>query len=184
MTRTDKHAPTEVSSKAPVSVVRCPPSLANQPRPKHHDPRFDRSMGSFNPDLFRKSYTFVDDLQHRELDMVRERLRKDKNMPEHKRQDLERLLDRAKTKQKQLERDSRRHALIKEWRQQESELVKAGKKRPYYLKSSDVRKMELVDQFKRMKQANPNLDVDKVLEKKRKRKASKQHRMLPNRHSE
>jgi ribosomal RNA-processing protein 36 len=181
--RPDRHAPTEISSsKQPVSVVRTLPILENTPKYKARDPRFDRSMGSYNPDLFRKSYTFVDEMQRQELDGIRELLRRDKNMPAHKRQDLERLLDRAKTKQKQSERDAKRHALVKEWREKESALVKEGKKSPYYLKKSDVRKMELVDEYKRIKASNPNVDVDKLVEKRRKRKASKQHRLLPNKH--
>jgi ribosomal RNA-processing protein 36 len=174
----DKHAPMEVSSKHPVSVIRQPPCLEAIPKMKHHDPRFDRAMGHYNPDMFQKSYSFIDDLQSKELKMVKDELL-NKRTSEERRADLSRLLDRAKTKQKQRQKDERRKTLVKEWRDTEKELVKSGKKQPFYLKKSDIRKLELIDDYKRTKQANPNLDVDKLVEKKRKRKASKQRRNLP-----
>lgn len=174
----DKHAPQELTSKQPVSVVRQLPSLPRINRPKFSDPRFDRSMGHYNPDLFKKTYAFVDDLQAKELSLVKAEA-SNKELSEDRRAQLNKLLDRAKSKQKQLQKDKRRKELIKEWKKTEHELVKSGHKQPYYLKKTDVRKLELIDEYNTLKKRNPNVDMDRVLEKKRKRKASKQHPNMP-----
>ena len=48
-------------------------------------------------------------------------------------------------------------------------------KTPFYLKKGEFKKLELVKKFKQLQ----GQDVDKLLEKKRKRNASKQHTRLP-----
>lgn len=178
MARTDKHRPQEASSRAPCSVARPLPALAVQPTRKVLDPRFDRSMGHYNPDLFQKSFAFLSDFQSRELAAVRQELAGSSASPQ-RRQELQRLLDRVKSKEMQQRRDERRKALVKEWRTTEEELVASGRKRPFHLKKADVKKLELIDQYRTIKQKNPDVDVDKLVEKKRMRKASKQHRDMP-----
>ena len=84
--------PQEISSKQPVSVLRdsnLPKKPVNLTKivpsydlifsQKYHDPRFDRAMGSFNEDLFQKSFEFVKDLQHKEIKELEIAVRNEKD---------------------------------------------------------------------------------------------------------
>ena len=172
------NGPSEQSSKQPVSVLRTVTLPENTKAKRYNDPRFDRSMGHFNPDLFKKSFNFIDDLQAKEMAMIRAQLR-DRNLPESKREQLQALLQRAQSKKHQIERDEKRKTLVKEWKQQERELVAKGLKAPYHLKKSDLRRMEMVSEYK---QAQAKGTVEKLIEKRRKKKATKQHTQLPFKH--
>lgn len=74
----------------------------------------------------------------------------------------------------------RTKGLLRERRRVEAELVAQGKK-PYFLKKNDVRQLELVDRLKQAKERSSNgqVNVDKLTEKHRKHKASKQRKALP-----
>ncbi len=64
----------------------------------------------------------------------------------------------------------------REWKKQEMEQVKQGKK-PFYLKESEFKKLELVSKFNQLK--DKNISMDKFLEKRRKKNAAKDHRGMP-----
>lgn len=98
--------------------------------------------------------------------------------------------------QKTKEREERRQRLIREHRKSEARLVEEGKT-PYYLKRGtchphcvrtveltiflgDVKKLELVKEFEEHKQRRGTAaDMERFIEKKRKRKASKQKKFMP-----
>ena len=92
-----------MSSKKPVSVLREVIPVVKKVRrtgvrvltvraQKAIDPRFDRAFGSFNADLFGKSYEFLGDLQQEERRQLQASLKKEK---EPRRRDaLKRTLDR------------------------------------------------------------------------------------------
>ena len=61
-----------LSSKKPVSRLK-PTDLL--PNPSRRDPRFDERCGKLNVDLFKKSYSFVTDLQTKERGMISEQLK-------------------------------------------------------------------------------------------------------------
>lgn len=67
-------SPSEVSSKNPVSVLR---EVVPGTKKKAIDPRFDRSFGHFNDDLFRKSYGFLAESQRQELAMLEKTLKEE-----------------------------------------------------------------------------------------------------------
>ena len=76
-------------------------------------------------------------------------------------------------------RKERRQKIIREHRKLESKLVAEGKT-PFHLKKRSVRKLELAEEFEETKRRmGANVDIDKFIEKKRKRKASKQRRFMP-----
>lgn len=58
-----KNAPVEVTSKKPMTRKR---SIINT-EVKARDPRFDSLAGKYNPELFDRSYSFLEDLQKKEL---------------------------------------------------------------------------------------------------------------------
>lgn len=87
--------------------------------------------------------------------------------------------------QKTKEQKTQRQRLVREHRKMETKLIEQGKT-PYFLKRGDLRSLELAEEFERVKGrlGGAVADIDKLIEKKRKRKASKQKRLIPNRHEE
>lgn len=177
MSRKGKSKPLETSSKQPVSVLR---QNVAPVRPKAIDPRFDRSFGEFHADQFKAAYSFIKPIQDQERQLLEQSLKKERD-PE-RRAHIQRVLNRQDAAEKSREREEFRSKVMKQWKKTEQELVKQGKK-PFYLKRSDQKKLELIAKFKEMKEraaANgQSLNVDKLLEKRRKHKSSKQRTGLP-----
>lgn len=78
-------------------------------------------------------------------------------------------------KLKQAERERERQERVREFKRRERELVKQGKK-PFYLKKSDERKLHLIADYEDLKKKGK---LEKVIEKRRQRQASKDHRLMP-----
>ncbi|CAO3635168.1 unnamed protein product [Cunninghamella echinulata] len=170
MKRSSKHRPMEISSKKKVSRFREVVETASTK--KRRDPRFDKLSGKLNQDLFEKSYGFIKDYKQSEKEQLQQRLAKTKNIEE--RDILKQELITIKSRETQLKNDQRKRELARERKKMESELVQQGKT-PYFLKRSEKRKLELMDKFNQLGEKN----MDRVLEKKRKRNANKDHRRLP-----
>ncbi|KAJ3000079.1 hypothetical protein HDV02_000727 [Globomyces sp. JEL0801] len=77
-------------------------------------------------------------------------------------------LNARKLKEKRMEME-------KGWKKKELELVKQGKK-PFYMKNSEKKKLELVEKFKSI---GKGVSMEKFLEKRRKKNASREHRKIP-----
>ena len=82
--------PREVSSKHPVSRFREVVPVIKDKQREIRDPRFEETAGQLNPDLFKKSYAFVDDLKKKEKQLIQKEVRKTKNA--EKKAQLQRLL--------------------------------------------------------------------------------------------
>lgn len=169
--------PNEVSSKKPVSVLR---QTFAPIRPKPVDPRFNRAFGEFNEESFKHSYGFIKEIQERERATLQNALKTEKDP--HKREHIQRVLDRQQSIAKAKEKEDFRNAVMQKWKKNEKEMVKQGKK-PFFLKRADQKKLELIAKFKEMKEraaANgQSVNVDKLMEKRRKHKSSKQRTQLP-----
>ncbi|KAF7728391.1 hypothetical protein EC973_006199 [Apophysomyces ossiformis] len=166
MKRTNKHSPMEMSSKKAVSRLR---EVVTTASVKRRDPRFDKLSGSFNQDLFEKSYTFLEEYKSSEMNMLREQLRKEKDPEE--REKLERLLTKMVSQESSAREAKRKKELARERKKTEAELVKQGKQ-PYFLKRSEKRKLELMDKYEKYGEKN----MERILEKRRKKNAAKDHR--------
>ncbi|EPZ31188.1 Protein of unknown function DUF947 domain-containing protein [Rozella allomycis CSF55] len=160
--RKSKNAPQEISCKRPVSVIRNDQSK----KMKSYDPRFNRSHGSYNEDLFKKSYGFVNDLRRQEMKKLEDQVKKEKDP-----------MVKEKAKELLLSLESKKDVL-KQHRKKEIELVKHGKK-PFYLKKSDQKKLLMAEKFKAIKEKGGDAAIDKYIEKKRKKNASKKRKELP-----
>ncbi|XP_077192603.1 ribosomal RNA processing protein 36 homolog [Paroedura picta] len=166
----NKHRPLELSAKQPVPFLRqVVPVKKKVPR----DPRFDDLSGEYNPEVFEKTYAFLNDLRKKEKEEVRKQLKKCRTVDQQNklRQLLTRMTqqeDAQKKRQKEREKDV---ALKK----QQRELAKQGKK-PFYLKESDKQKLELAEKYKELKKSGK---LQNFLSKKRKRNAAKDKRKLP-----
>merc|ERR1712013_49036 len=139
-----KSEPEEISSKKHKNKPR---SVVENVRRRHGDPRFDNLSGTFNEDLFQKSYGFVDAMKKEELQTVKKKFKK-----------------------------AKRREIEKKRKKEEYEGRSAGKK-VFYMKKSDSRKLELVDEYKKLKASGK---IDKVLNRKRKMNASKEKKKFVN----
>lgn len=94
----------------------------------------------------------------------------------HRKHAMQRLLDRQVSVEATQRRDAERKAVIREWKTQEKDKVAQGK-RPYHLKRKDVDVMVLEKKLEGLKAKG--VDLERVMEKKRKKRATKQHKRLP-----
>ncbi|KAJ2955257.1 hypothetical protein NQZ79_g8714 [Umbelopsis isabellina] len=169
MKREAKNKPMEMSSKRAVTRRR---EVVELPAAKRRDPRFDQMSGKLNQDLFEKSYDFLDKYKQDEEQMLKAEMLKEKDPEEKER--LQQVLLRMVSQRNATKDAKRKQALQRERKRTEQDLVKQGKK-PFYLKKSDQKKLELIDKFKQLGDKN----VDKILEKRRKRNATKEHKKVP-----
>ncbi|KAI9146151.1 hypothetical protein BKA69DRAFT_1121302 [Paraphysoderma sedebokerense] len=167
--RENKNQPMEMSAKRPVSRFR---KVVETAVPKRRDPRFDNLCGKFNEDLFQKSFSFLDDFKRNEMKMIKEKLKQEKNIEEKNK--LEMLVQRMQSQEATRKEKERERNIKREWKKKEMDAVKQGKV-PYFLKKAEVKKLTLISKFKDA----PEKSIDKLLEKRRKKNASKEKRYLP-----
>ncbi len=60
--------PQEISSKRPVTTFR---NIFQVKKREIIDPRFNSAYGEYKPELFRKSYGFINDIRKREIEVIR-----------------------------------------------------------------------------------------------------------------
>ncbi|KAJ1914329.1 rRNA biogenesis protein rrp36 [Tieghemiomyces parasiticus] len=159
-----------MSTKRPVSHFR---EVIEVQRRETRDPRFDSLAGKFNEDMFKKSFSFVNDLKQSEIKDLRERIKAcdDRDVKEDLKEELRHLIDETKREKN----EDRRKQLHRDIKKREVEMVKQGKK-PYFLKKSEAKKLELADRFQRIKDPQ---QLERVIEKRRKKNAAKEERGLP-----
>lgn len=130
--RKSKSAPLELSAKKQVSRKRHVVDTINMSSGKRvRDPRFDENSGTFNPDLFKRSYGFVREIRKEELSNLDERIKKTKD--ESERAKLEKLRQRITSRQETINRQDQQAQIKREWKKQEDAKVSQGKKR-FHLK--------------------------------------------------
>ncbi|KAK3325314.1 hypothetical protein B0H66DRAFT_118541 [Apodospora peruviana] len=170
--RSSKHAPVEMTSKKPVSRKR---DFIEVRKVQARDPRFG-PLGGGQPEVdevkAHRAYAFLDDYMADEMKQLREAIKKTKDANEKEK--LQRALMSMESKKKARDRKEKERLLIEEHRKKEKELVKEGKQ-PFYLKKSEQKKRLLMDQFAGMKKGQ----VDKAIERKRKKVAGKEKKALP-----
>lgn len=166
-----KHdGPLEITSKKPISRYRTVTSSKKQSR----DPRF-LNVGHFNPSVFNQSYGFIHDLQESELKQL-EKI-KSKTTDKQLSESMEKLYQSMKSRKEARTNASKAQEIKRLWKKEEMQRVSKGKK-PFYLKKNEVKKMELVEKFKSLQNSGEKA-LDKYLEKKRKKKASKEKLGMP-----
>ncbi|KAK2028478.1 DUF947-domain-containing protein [Colletotrichum zoysiae] len=166
--RTSKHAPTEQSSKKPVSRRR---EVIAVPKMEVRDPRFDPLSGPIDEAKARKAYAFLDDYRKDEMRELRAEIKKTKDAG--KKEEMKRLLLSMESKIKTRERKQRETEVVSEHKRKEKELVKQGKQ-PFYLKKSEQKKRFLMDQFAGMKKKQ----IDRTIERKRKKVVGRERKEL------
>ncbi|OTB07838.1 hypothetical protein M426DRAFT_71586 [Hypoxylon sp. CI-4A] len=169
--RTNKHAPTEQSSKRQVTrrreVVTIHKSVAR-------DPRFSAAVSArpMDEDRSRRAYGFLDEYRDSEIAQLRAAVKKTRDATA--KEELKRALKSMEGRKQAQAQRAKEKQVIEEHRKREKELVKQGKT-PFYLKKSEQKKRMLVDRFDGLKKRQ----VDRVIERRRKKLAAKERRDMP-----
>ncbi|MCJ1247827.1 rRNA biogenesis protein rrp36 [Trapelia coarctata] len=171
LTRTSKHAPAELSSKKAVSRKR---SVVPTPTIEHRDPRFEALSGPLDTNKLNNNYAFLKDYRTSEIAALKANVRKTTD-PVTK-ADLKKQLLSMESKEKARAAKEAEQEVIREHRKREKQAVEKGKK-PFYLKKGEQKKLALVKRFEGMGEKK----VEKVIERRRKKKAGRERRNMPDR---
>lgn len=166
--RSSKHAPQEMTSKKPVSRRR---EILTDPRRKARDPRFEALTGRLDEAKVAKNYAFLEEYRESEMADLRAQIKKTKDMTA--KEDLKRQLLSMESKKKARQKKEDEAKLLQEHRKKEKELVAQGKQ-PFYLRKSEQKKQLLMNRYADMSKGQ----VDKAIERKRKKVASKEKKEL------
>ncbi|XP_050950217.1 ribosomal RNA processing protein 36 homolog [Labeo rohita] len=175
MKRLNKHRPQEISAKKHVPFLR---KVVPVKKRISRDPRFDDLSGEYKPAIFHKTYKFINNIREKETEIVKKKLRKVKS--ETKKEELKGLLKRMENQQKARQRQEQEREKELQFKRKQRELVGQGHK-PFYLKKSDQKKLELAEKFSELKKSGK---LENFLSKKRKRNATKDRRKLPSQHTQ
>ncbi|KAG2488489.1 hypothetical protein HYH03_012993 [Edaphochlamys debaryana] len=169
--RDNKDRPQEMSSKRPVGRFR---EVIQVPHKETRDPRFDSTSGPPPTDAFRRNYAFLyNETLPAEKEELRAKLKKEKN-PKFKAR-IQAQLQRVDGALREEGLRRRTAKLETEWKTKEKQAV-AGGKNPFFLKDADKKRLQLLAKYQELKERGK---LDKFMEKRRKKNASKDHRYLP-----
>lgn len=167
--RSSKHSPAELSSKKAVSRRR---EVVQARRLDHRDPRFEPLSGPIDEAKLKKNYSFLEDYRDSEITELRAAVLKNKDVDSVEK--LKKVLQSLESRKKTEAAKDQEQAVLRVYRAKEKELVMQGK-RPFYLKRREQKRLALVQRFEGLK----DKQVDKVVEKRRKKKTMRERRGLP-----
>ncbi|XP_076879445.1 ribosomal RNA processing protein 36 homolog [Brachyhypopomus gauderio] len=165
-----KHRPQEISAKKPVHFLR---KVVPVKKTLSRDPRFDDLSGEFRPELFSQTYEFINEIRQKETEMVKKKLKKVKSNA--KRDEMKYLLQRLENQERGRQRQEQQRQKEILFKRTQRQLVEQGH-RPFYLKKSDQKKLELAEKYNQLKKSGK---LENFLSKKRKRNAIKDRRRMP-----
>lgn len=165
--------PQEISAKKHVPFLR---KVVPVKKRISRDPRFDDLSGEYKPEIFNKTYRFINDIREKETKIVRKKLKKAKS--DSRKEELKALLKRMENQQRARQRQEQEKEKELQFKRKQRELVGQGHK-PFYLKKSDMKKLELAEKYSELKKSGK---LENFLSKKRKRNATKDRKKLPNQH--
>ncbi|XP_039087086.1 kelch domain-containing protein 3 isoform X2 [Hyaena hyaena] len=166
----DKHRPLEMSAKVRVPFLRQVVPISKKVA---RDPRFDDLSGEYNPEVFDKTYQFLDDIRAKEKELVKKQLKKHRSGQEHEK--LQQLLQRMEQQEMAQQERKRQQELRLALKQERRARAQQGH-RPYFLKKSEQRQLVLAEKFKELKRSKK---LESFLSRKRRRNAGKDRRHLP-----
>lgn len=178
--RGHKSRPRELSSRRPVPVgrFRClglDDSINTGRSVRKFDPRFEAHCGELREEHVERNYDFVREMRQKQ----REKLEKTVERGKGGERTVEQLKQMQQEEKQRLSILQKRK-LLKDIRATEKEAVKKGKT-PYFLKERDVKQVQLRAKFESLKKGG---GVQKFIEKRRKKLASKDKKLLPSRRTE
>lgn len=174
-----KHAPSEASSKKPVSTVREIPGLVKSKGTSlYKDIRFDAAYGKADLNRIRKDYAFLDDYREKEISEMKKTLNDKKLTLKMSGYQVDKLKFKLQSLQSRLDTLKNRDLadkIVSDHKKEQIMRTKTGKQtNPYFLKKSEQRKMIQKAKFDTMKASQR----EKVMERKRKRRLGKEFKQL------
>ncbi|EGV62355.1 rRNA biogenesis protein rrp36 [Yamadazyma tenuis] len=175
-----KHAPTETSSKKPVSRIR---NLSDVVTPKyagtlHQDLRFDAAYGKADLREARKNYAFLDDYRQSEINELQALIKDRKSfgmLSIREQNDARDRLQSLKSRLDTLKNRDLEHKILDDYKKEQMQNFRDGKQsNPYFLKRSEQRKLIQTAKFESMKP----VQREKVMERKRKRKLGREFKQM------
>ncbi|XP_049899764.1 ribosomal RNA processing protein 36 homolog [Epinephelus moara] len=169
--RLNKNRPMEISAKKPAPFLR---QVVSVRKPTLRDPRFDDLSGEYKPEIFEKTYKFINDIRHREKEIVQKQLKKTKKNNQRK-EKLQFLLKRMENQERARQSREQQRDRELQFKRQQRERANQGT-RPFFLKNSEKKKLLLAEKYQELKKSGK---LENFLSKKRKRNAGKDRRKLP-----
>ncbi|XP_056265501.1 ribosomal RNA processing protein 36 homolog [Pseudoliparis swirei] len=169
--RLNKNRPMEISAKRRAPFLR---QVVSVKKPTSRDPRFDDLSGEYKPEIFEKTYNFINVIKQKEREIVLKKLKKMKMNTPHK-EDLKFLLKKMDNQERARKSREEQRERELQFKRERRERANQGA-RPFFLKSSDKKKLELADKYEELKKSGK---LETFLSKKRKRNAGKDRRKLP-----
>ncbi|KDN49974.1 hypothetical protein RSAG8_01310, partial [Rhizoctonia solani AG-8 WAC10335] len=175
--RSSKHAPTEVTSKRPVSRHRV---AVDVPVMATRDPRFAPLSGQLSQPEYSRAYSFISDLQKNEAETLRASLAKARKQraPWETIESLERALGRAESGVEKAKRDEREREALEKARKEEKEKQKAGKG-AWFMKKSEKRELLLKAKFDDLAASGGQNAARKAIDKRKKKITQKEKKARP-----
>lgn len=167
--RSSKHAPAELSSKKAVSRRR---EVVQTRRLDYRDPRFEPLSGPIDEAKLRKNYSFLETYRDLETAELRAAILTSRDADSLEK--LKKALRSLESRKKAEAVKDQEQAILRAYRAKEKELVIQGKK-PFYLKRGERKRLALVEQFEGLK----DKQVDKIVERRRKKKTARERRGIP-----
>lgn len=169
--RLNKNRPMEISAKRPAPFLR---QVVPVKKSVSRDPRFDDLSGEYKPEIFEKTYRFINDIKQHERDVVQKKLKKPLKSNQ-KKEKLQFLLKRMENQERARKSREQQREKELEFKRKQREMAGQGLK-PFFLKKSDKKKLELAEKYSELKKSGK---LENFLSKKRKRNAGKDRRKLP-----
>ena len=120
----------------------------------------------------KRNYAFLDGYRDAEIAELKAGLRKEKDAG--KRETLRRALTSMESRRKTQQLKDQRQEVVRQHRREERAKVAEGKK-PFFLKKGEIKERALKERFKGMK----SKQVDKVIERRRKKLTAKERKEMP-----
>ncbi|XP_033480680.1 ribosomal RNA processing protein 36 homolog isoform X2 [Epinephelus lanceolatus] len=169
--RLNKNRPMEISAKKPAPFLR---QVVSVRKPTLRDPRFDDLSGEYKPEIFEKTYKFINDIRHREKEIILKQLKKTKKNNQRK-EKLQFLLKRMENQERARQSREQQRDRELQFKRHQRERANQGA-RPFFLKNSEKKKLLLAEKYQELKKSGK---LENFLSKKRKRNAGKDRRKLP-----
>uniref|UniRef100_A0A3B4YB94 rRNA biogenesis protein RRP36 n=1 Tax=Seriola lalandi dorsalis TaxID=1841481 RepID=A0A3B4YB94_SERLL len=159
------------STKKPAPFLR---QVVPVRKPTLRDPRFDDLSGEYKPEIFEKTYKFINDIKHQEKEVGGKQLKRTTKSNQRK-EKLQFLLKRMENQERARKSREQQRERELQFKRQQRELANQGE-RPFFLKKSEKKKLQLAEKYQELKKSGK---LENFLSKKRKRNAGKDRRKLP-----
>ncbi|CAL8334175.1 unnamed protein product [Lota lota] len=168
--RLNKNRPIEVSSKRYVPFLREVVAVKKSVR---RDPRFDDLSGEYKPEIFEKTYRFINDIRSSEKEAVKKMLKTSQRSS--KKEQLRSLVLRMENQERSRRSQEMQREKELEFKRKQKEQAALGLQ-PFYLNKGEQNKLQLAEKYEQLKRSGK---LENFLTKKRKRNATKDRKKLP-----